>query len=133
MSPDAIHFYKPGADITAHCSAAVTGQRCVMISGNRQSGPGLAATSEGGNLVVAHATAAGRIFGVAAHDAAINKDVTVLRGGVVPILTSGVIAAFAEVEVGANGTVVTKASGVAIGFAVNGAANGAVAEIALYQ
>lgn len=130
---EAIHFYKPGKDITCHASVALTGGRAVAITGNRQSGPGLSATSEGSNYVVGLPGAGGRIFGVAGHDAALGKDVTVLRGGVVPMETAGIIAAFAEVEVDATGKVVTKAAGVAIGIACTGAPNAGVAEIALYQ
>ncbi|MEV6096035.1 capsid cement protein [Nocardia sp. NPDC051981] len=114
--------YAPGADITAVASTAVTGRRFVAISGNRS----------GGNLSVAHATAAGRKFGVAKHDAAAGALVGVARDGVVWVRAAGTIAAFAEVEVGASGQVVAKSAGVAVGYAVTGAASGADAEIVLY-
>ncbi len=115
-------IYAPGADVTARASAAVTGRRFVAISGNRASG----------NVSVAHATAAGRKFGVAKHDAAVGALVGVARDGVVWVRAAGTIAAFAEVEVGANGQAVTKSAGVAVGYALTGAASGADAEIALY-
>lgn len=114
--------YAPGADVTALASAAVTGRRFVAISGNRS----------GGNVSVAHATAAGRKFGVSKHDAAAGALVGVARDGVVWVRTAGAIAAFAEVEVGANGQAVTKSAGIAVGYALTGAASGVDAEIALY-
>jgi hypothetical protein len=116
--------YEPGQDITGHCSAAVTGKRFLKISGNRSDG----------NIAVAHADAAGRVCGVSAFDAAINKKVTVMRGNsrVTFVTAGGNIAAFAEVEVGANGTAVTLAAGVAVGYAITAAVNGADAEISLY-
>ncbi|MBX7453404.1 DUF2190 family protein [Mycolicibacterium sp. 3033] len=115
--------YAPGADITAEATAAVTARRFLAISGNRASG---------GNLSVAHATAAGRVFGVAVTDAASGDLVTVARDGVLKVDAGGTIAAFAEVEVGTAGRVVTKASGIAVGYALTGASNNTVAEIALY-
>lgn len=116
-------FNRPGQDVTGHATAAVTGKRCVAISGDR----------EGGNIAVAHATAAGRIFGVAAFDAALDAKVPVIRGGIVPILAGAAIAAFEEVEVGVAGRVIPLAAGVAVGFAVTAAANDTDAQICLYQ
>lgn len=130
---EAHRFYKPGQDLPCHAATAVVGKRCVMITGNRQSGPGLSATAEGGNYQVGPATAAGRILGVAAHDAGIGEKVAVLRSGVVPITAGAGIAAFAEVEVGTAGQVITKSAGIAVGVCLTGAANGADAEIALYE
>jgi hypothetical protein len=116
--------YEPGQHVTGHTSAAVTGKRFLKISGNRSDG----------NIAVAHADAAGRICGVSAYDAAIGKKVTVLRGNsrVVFVTAGGAIAAFAEVEVGANGTAVTLAAGKAVGYAITGAADATDAEISLY-
>ncbi|OZC76368.1 DUF2190 domain-containing protein [Rhodococcus sp. 06-418-1B] len=124
MSID-IDVYGPGRDISAQATAAVIGGRAVAISGNR--------VAEG-NLAVAPASAGGRIFGIAKHDAAVGGLVSVARGNarVVRIRAGGAIAANAEVEVGAAGAVVTKTSGVAIGYAVTGAANGTDAQISLY-
>jgi hypothetical protein len=118
-----VRVYEPGRDITAQASAAVTGKRFVAISGNR---------TAGGNLAVAPAAAAGRVFGVAATDAAIGGLVRVARAGVVRVVAAGAIAAFAEVQVGANGTAATLAAGKAVGFAITAAADAADAEIALY-
>ncbi len=124
MTNDNPGVYEPGKHITGHCSAAVTGKRFLKISGNRTDG----------NIAVAHADAAGRIAGVSAYDAAINKKVTVLRGNsrVVFVTAGGNIAAFAEVEVGANGVAITKNAGVAVGYAITAATNGNDAEISLY-
>lgn len=134
MANDAIEFYAPGGYISAKATAPVTGKRCVKISGNRTSGPGLSATSEGSNYQVAHADAAGRIFGVAAWDAATGALVKIIKdpGTIVPIRCSAAIAAFQEVEVGASGQVIPRASGVAIGYATTAALINTDAEICLY-
>lgn len=116
--------YEPGADITGHATAAVTGKRFVKVSGNRTDG----------NISVAHADAAGRVFGVSKYDAANGKKVGVHRGNSrITFVTAGAnIAAFAEVEVGAAGVAIPLAAGVAAGFAVTAAINGSDAEISLY-
>lgn len=116
--------YVPGQDITGHATTAVTGKRFVKITGNRTDG----------NVSVAHADAAGRVFGVTRYDAALNGKVAIARGNsrVTFVRATGVIAAFAEVEVGANGTATTLAAGVAVGYAITGAVDGADAEISLY-
>ncbi|MDT5184592.1 MAG: hypothetical protein QOI29_2750 [Mycobacterium sp.] len=118
-----VRVYEPGRDITAQASAAVTAKRLVAISGNRTSG---------GNLSVAPAAAAGRVFGVAATDAPIGGLVRVARGGAVKVTAAGAVAAFAEVQVAADGKAATLAAGVAVGYALTGAADGTDAEIALY-
>lgn len=124
MTNDNIGVYEPGRDLTGHATAAITGKRFVKISGNRVDG----------NVAVAHADAAGRVAGVSKWDAASGEKVGIARGNsrVTFVTTGGTIAAFAEVEVGANGLAVTKASGVAVGYAITGAASGADAEISLY-
>lgn len=128
MANENIGVYEPGQALTGHCTAAVTGKRFLKISGNRYT------TDASNNISVAHADAGGRTFGVSEQDAASGKKVGVMRGNgrVTFVTASGAIAAFAEVEVGANGTAVTKSSGVAVGYAVTAAANGADAEISLY-
>jgi predicted RecA/RadA family phage recombinase len=130
---EAIRYYSPGQDITAYPTAAVTGKRCVTISATRQAGPALNTSTSGGNVSVAHASAAGAIFGVAAWDAGIGELVDIRRGGVVPITADGAITAGQRVEVGTTGKVRTLASGIAIGLAVADAADGADAQIALYD
>lgn len=117
--------YDPGGNVTAEATATVTARRFLAVSGNRVSG---------GNLAVAPATAAGRVCGVAGNDASSGALVTVVRGNsrVVKVTADGAIAAFAEVEVGTAGKAKAKAAGVAVGYAVTGAADGADAEISLY-
>lgn len=125
MANECLPYYEPGKRITCHATAGITGKRFVMVSGNRQSD---------GSISVSHATAALKVFGVSAYDAASGKKVGVLRGSgfIVPVTAGGTIAANAEVEVGTNGQAVTLASGKAVGIAVTGATNGNDAQIALY-
>lgn len=139
--PEVIAYYKPGADITGHAAAAVTGGRCVKISASRLAKAtlttpqvGAADPTGGGNVQVQHADAAAKVFGVASHDAAIGKKVTILRPPqVVPIEAEAAIAFFEEVKVGTNGRVIPHAGvGVAIGYALTAAAINTLAEIHLY-
>lgn len=124
MANENVAVYEPGQDISGRCSAAVTGKRFLKISGSRA----------GGNVAVAHADAAGRVCGVSGRDAASGELVRVMRGSgrVVFVTAAANIAAFAEVEVGSAGQAVTKASGVAVGYAVTAATSGGDAEINLY-
>ena len=119
-----IQVYAPGAHVTGQAPAPVVKSTFVAVSGNR--------ATNGGNVSVATATAAGRSFGVAAHDAAAGELVTVHRAGTVRVTTGGVLAAFDEVEVGAAGKAVKLGAGKAVGYALTGAASGALAEIHLY-
>lgn len=118
-------IYAPGADITAQTTAAVIARRFVAISGDRVAG---------GNIAVAPAPAGARAFGVAAHDAATGALVTVVRGAsrVVKVTAASAIAAGAEVEVGTTGKAAALASGIAVGYAITGAASNTDAEISLY-
>lgn len=118
-----IPFMEPGQTLTAQASAAVTGKRLVNISGNR---------TTDGNYLVAHATAAGRCIGVASYDAAVGEKVGVLAEGILPVVTGGIIAAGAEVEVGTAGVAVTRATGIPVGVCLDGAASGADARVRLY-
>lgn len=120
-----ISVYSPGADITAYATATVTARTFVAISGNR---------AAGGNISVAPAGAGVRVAGVAKHDAATGQLVSLARGNsrVVKVTADGAIAFGAEVEVGAAGKAKTKSTGIAVGYAITGAASGADAEISLY-
>lgn len=71
---------------------------------------------------------------MAANDAASGELVTVVRGNsrVVKVTAVANIAAFAEVEVGANGQATPLDAGVAVGYAVTGATAAGIAEISLY-
>lgn len=124
MANENVGVYEPGRDITGRATAAVTGKRFLKISGNRSNG----------NIAVAHADAAGRVCGVSKYDAASGAIVGVARGNsrVTHVTADGAIAAFAEVEVGATGKAKTKTAGIAVGYALTAAADGADAEISLY-
>lgn len=122
----AIPFYEPGHDLTGKATGAVTGKRCVTITGNQ---------NPDGTIPTAHAAAGARIAGVADRDAAVGKTHGIIRGPgrVVPILAEAAIAAFQEVQVGANGQVTPLvAGGVAIGYALTAAAINTDAKIHLY-
>lgn len=130
--------YQEEADgaITAKTTADVIGKRLVKISANRDASVLLNTASTGGNIKVAHATAAlGTFIGVAAYDALSGTLVKVwLRGGglILPITATGAIAAGVEVEAAANGTVSTKSAGVAVGIAVADAVDAGDAQIKIY-
>lgn len=128
---ECIPYYKPGADITAVPTAAVTGKRFVVISANRAAGPALNASTGGGNIQVAPAGAGARAIGVAARDQVVGKHVRVIREGVVPVTAGAVITAGQEVESNAAGQAVPLATGKSLGVALSGAASGADAQIAL--
>lgn len=129
-----------GTEITAVTTAAVTGARFVDISGNKLGtiittgqGIGLDSGATGGNIQVAHATAASRIFGVAREDAASGARVQVIArpGAIVQVTATGAITFGDRVEVGANGTVSVFSTGVVVGRAIASAADGALALIAI--
>ena len=102
----------------------VTERNFVSIQGNR---------TAGNNLAVGPAAAGARAFGVAGYSAAVGQLVLVVRGGVARVIAGGAITAGDPIAVGAGATAVTATgSAVVVGLAVNGAASGAVAEIALY-
>lgn len=124
MANENVGVYEPGRDISGRASAAVTGKRFLKISGNRN----------GGNIAVAHADAGGRVCGVSKYDAASGEIVGVARGNsrVTHVTAGGALAAFDEVQVGANGTAVKLDAGVAVGYALTAATNGGDAEISLY-
>jgi hypothetical protein len=129
---DAIPFKRPGEDITAQVTAAVVGKRFVAISGDRTSGPGLAATAEGSNYRVAHCGAALQAIGVSKYDqATVGGKVGVMRGGIVPVTAGSAITFGQAVESNASGQAVPFSAGIKLGIAMTGAAGGADAEIAL--
>lgn len=116
--------YEPGRDISGRAESDVTGKRFLAIVGDR----------DGGNISVGHATDAGRVCGVSKYDAAAGSVVGVARGNsrVTLVTAAGSIAAFGEVEVGANGAATALAEGEAVGYAVTSATDGGDAEISLY-
>lgn len=119
--PTPTRVYAPGQDLTTVATGTIAPYRFVAVSANRS----------GGNLAVAHATAAGRALGVSTHDAISGETLTVARGGIVRVTTSAAIAAGAAIEIAADGKAVTATTGIVVGTAVTGAASGALAEIAI--
>lgn len=117
--------YSPGSDLTGVATTAVVAGRFAKITGNRNAD---------GIVPVANADAGGRIVGVFKYDAAQGALVSLARGNsrVVKVKASGAIAAFAEVQVGADGQAVTKSTGVGVGYALSGAASGSAVEVSLY-
>lgn len=92
----------------------------------------------GGNVVEVSATgtvgpagaASVKVIGVAAFDAAANAIVTLFRGGIQELVTTGTVTAGEQVEAAAAGTVRTLASGRAIGVALTTATTGLKVQIA---
>jgi Uncharacterized conserved protein (DUF2190) len=116
MANESIPLFRPGQDISATASAAVTGKRFVAWTGGL-----LPLTSPKTLPTAAHAGAGLAIAGVSSYDAASGSRFAIQRGkGLVVTVTAGAaITALAEVEVGTNGKAITKASGVAVGRAMS--------------
>jgi Uncharacterized conserved protein (DUF2190) len=118
------YVYEPGREITGAATATVTERQFVAVSGNR---------SAGGNVSVAPAAAGARALGAACWNASSGQLVRIARGGVLKVIAGGAITAGDPIAVGAGGTAVTATgTAVVVGHAINGAANGAVAEVAFY-
>ena len=81
---------------------------------------------------VSYSLDAGKVLGVAAFDAAVGAQVSVIGEGVVPVTAGAAITAGAEVEVGTGGKAITLASGKAVGRALTTAANNADVYVRLY-
>jgi len=128
-------FYDDGDEVTAYCSAAVTGKTFVKVSGARQAGgptQGVTDAVVGGNITVAPAGAGDTAFGVAAYDAAIGTLVTVYRlPKIVPVTAGAALTAGASVSPGAGGQAVAAGTNPVAGICVDTAASGADAQIAL--
>ena len=126
MANECIPLYQPGKHITAAVATAVTGKTFVDISGATLN------PATGALISVAPATAAGKVLGVAAFDAAVGAQVPVIGEGVVPVTAGAAITAGAEVEVGTGGKAITLASGKSVGRALTTAANNADVYVRLY-
>lgn len=128
-------YYDDGDEVTCYASAAVTGKTFVKVSGARQAGnprQGVSDAIAGGNITIAPCNAGDQPFGVAAYDAAVGNLVTVYRASmIVPVTAGAAITAGAVVEAGANGRAVASSNGGAAGIAIDTAASGADAQIAL--
>jgi hypothetical protein len=107
MANDCIPLFRPGTDLTAQASVAVTGKRVVKISAAPASGPGLANTADGSNIKVNHCVGATEVpFGIAKYDAPLNGKVGVIREGVVPCTGGAAITAGQQVMADATGKVI---------------------------
>lgn len=124
MANECIPLYRPGLDISAVTTGAVTGKTFVDYS----------AALTTGLPSVNTATAAGKVAGVAAYDAASGARVAVIRGKgqIVPVTAGGTITALAEVEVGSGGKAVAFASGVKVGRALSAGTNNNEVIVELY-
>lgn len=122
MANEVQPLFRPGSDVTAVVTAAVTGGTFVGPDGR---------DSDTGQLKAKTATAAKSVLGVAAFDADKDGAVAVLRGGILPVTAGGTIAVGAQVEVGSDGKAVALASGIAVGVALEAGASGKSVLIAL--
>lgn len=116
-----IPLFQPGQEITVSPTAPVVGKRFVAISGN----------GAGDLIRVAHATAAGRAFGVVLYDQVADQPVPMLREGILPVTAVGAITAGQQVQVGAGGRAAPFAAGIAVGTATADAADAADCFVAL--
>ncbi|QKY80006.1 scaffolding protein [Gordonia phage Doggs] len=86
-------IHKPGDAVTRTASADITGGQLVVVSGN--------------HTVAPSAGASAAWVGIAANDAKSGEKVTVLRGGIHELTSSGAITAGAAVIGAAAGAVAT--------------------------
>lgn len=122
-------YQEPGRRLPCSVRAGktVVGKRFVKIGADMQGTPdGLTTDVEGHNYVIEPAGAGERPIGVASHNAAEKKKVTVICAGVNPVTAGGAITANDPIAVGAEGKAV-KAEGAAVvvGIALATVANGA--------
>jgi hypothetical protein len=112
--------WDPADYVTGQASAAVVGGRFVRSSGGVTSSTGL-------RVPVGPPVAGGAVFGIATHDAANGDDVNVIHGNTIlcRVETSATITAGSLLEVAANGTVLTRTTGIVVGKALEDCASGA--------
>jgi hypothetical protein len=131
---EAVAYFDPGDDISAHCEAGVTGRRFVIISDPKQvASAALANDTLGGNIVVSPAGNGARAIGIATYDALAGQKVPVMRGHkVVPVEAGAAMTAGDQVQSDASGRAITLAGGFACGVVLNSpTAAGQVAIVAL--
>lgn len=120
---ECIEFYPSGRLVTCRATAAVTGKRFLKVTGPRV----------GGLIAVAPCTAGAKNMGVARNDVASGENVgTYGVGFIVPVTCGAIVADGIEVESDATGRAIPLATGRPCGYAVQGAASGADAQIRLY-
>lgn len=117
-------IYAPGTDLTCRAAADVTGKTFAAIAGEMN----------GGNVSITTAAAGSRIAGVIKYDAAADELVGLARGAsrVVTVTAGTAITAGAQVEVGADGTAITRTTGEPVGYVVTTADAGDDAYVSLY-
>lgn len=123
MANESKPLFRPGVDVTALTTAAVTGKTFVKVSATRDTVTGL--------VKVAPATAGVKPFGVASADIASGATGSILRGGLVFVTAGGAITAGAQVEIDSAGKAITFASGVPVGTALETGVSSADVLIAL--
>jgi hypothetical protein len=138
MANDMVPTLRPGEDATGQATAAVTGKRFVRISGARTARFNvLPTTADGNNYKVAPAAAGGMVFGVAKYDQPnVGGKVGIAREGIVVVTAGSALTAGAFVMSDGTGQAVPWSSAASeanfrCGYAVDDAAGGADAEIAL--
>lgn len=119
-----IDVWNPGRDLTAHAATTVTASTCASLAG----------PMIGGLPQITTAAPGARIAGICKYSATTGELVGLARGAarVVRVRAGAPLSAGVEVEVGAAGAVVPKSTGVAVGYALDTAASGALAVISLY-
>jgi hypothetical protein len=140
---ECIPFRLPGDAIPAQPAAAVTGQTFVKVIAARLGGGANGLSTDVNNLIqIGPCTVSGEAaLGVCKYDAPISSGIQpqitgVFKRGsgfVVPVVAGANITYGQEVQTDANGHAIPQTgSGHALGYALDSAASGAVAEIALY-
>src|SRR4051812_9382436 len=133
---ECIPFKLPALSFTAKASAAISGKRFVVISGDRTGGGGGGAggsTSVGAGLSsdvenvykVKTAGAKVAVVGVSGWDAAENEELKVFgmgNGVILPVKAGEALAAGVEVESNASGEAIALAAGKAVGMTMTKAA-----------
>jgi hypothetical protein len=131
-----VPLFEPGGRVTCRATAAVSAGHFVSPSGFEQD-PAINVSTPmtGGNMIkVAHTGAGLKALGVAVWDASGDGEtlaVIAQSKAIVPVVSSGAIAAGAEVESNATGVAITLASGRPLGLAVAAAA-GNIVYVRLY-
>jgi hypothetical protein len=123
---ESIPVFRPAQAVTCHANVSLTAGRCVAV----------VAEPTGDNPTVGLPTGAGaRVFGVAAETRAAGDKigVHVAPGQIVPVEAGTGGVALGPAQAAADGTVVTRTTGIVVGECVKSAAAGAEAWLRLAQ